>query len=246
MNTKSFGMALLFVILCLFFIKVFDISYPLKINITNTSQELAVVGEGKVDVIPDTAYVDVGITVNNLQTVEEARNKIDEINTQLIGAIKKLGIPSKEIKTTNYSVYPTYTYENNKNRITGYDGNATVTVKTKKTDTVPLIIKEATKAGANQINNTRFVVDDPAAYREEARGKAIANARDQAEKLAKSLGIKLGKVINVVESISGGQSSMDSVVYAKMSSAGGMGGVPTLESGSETVTSTVTLYFEKR
>lgn len=245
MNTKSVGASVIFVVSTLFLIKVFDISYPLRVTVANTSQELAVVGEGKVDVIPNTAYVDVGVTVNNLQTVEEARTKIDKINTQLVAAVKKLGITSKEIKTTNYSVYPTYTYENNTNRITGYDGNATITVKTNKTEVVPLIIEEATKAGANQINNTRFVVDDPALYREEARGKAIKNAKDQAEKLAKSLGIKLGKVVNVVESLSGG-SNTNPLMYDKM--GGGMGGGvgPTLESGSETITSTVTLYFEKR
>lgn len=245
MNTKPIGLSIVSVVVALFLIKLFDISYPLKVTVTNTSQELAVVGEGKVDVVPNTAYVDVGVTVNNSSTVEEARKKIDKINSQLIEAVKKLGITSKEIKTTNYSVYPTYTYENNTNRITGYDGNATITVKTKKTETVPLIIEEATKAGANQINNTRFVVDDPALYREEARGKAIKNAQDQAEKLAKSLGIKLGKVVNVVESLSGG-SNPGPILYDKMSSGMGGGGGPTLESGSETITSTVTLYFEKR
>lgn len=245
MNTKSVGASVFFIVLVLFLIKAFDISYPLKVTVTNTSQELAVVGEGKVDVVPNTAYVDVGVTVGNVQTVEEARTKIDKINSQLIAAVKKLGITSKEIKTTNYSVYPTYTYENNINRITGYDGNATITVKTNKTETVPLIIEEATKAGANQINNTRFIVDDPALYREEARGKAIKNAKDQAEKLAKSLGIKLGKVVNVVESLSGG-SSTTPIMYDKMSSGMGGGAAPSLESGSETITSTVTLYFEKR
>lgn len=246
MNTKSIGMSLFFIALFLLFIKVFDISYPLKVAVSNVSQELAVVGEGKVDAIPDTAYIDLGITVSSANTVEEARGKIDAINNQLIESVKKLGIGSKEIKTTNYSINPAYTYENNINKITGYDGNATVTIKTKKIDTVPLIIEEATKAGVNQINNTRFTVDQPELYRETARANAIKNAKDQAEKMAKSLGIKLGKITNVVESISGGISPMNTVPFAKMSSAGMGGGVPTLEAGSETITSVVTLYFEKR
>lgn len=244
MNTKSIGSIFLLAVVSLLVIKTLDIAYPFKVTITNTQQDLAVVGEGKVEVVPDTAYVDVGITVNNQTTVAEARKKIDTINTLLIAAVKKLGIDAKEIKTSNYSVYPTYTYENNTSRITGYDGNATITVKTKKTESVPQIIEEATKAGANQINNTRFVVDNPAIYREEARSKAIKNAKDQAEKIAQSLGIKLGKVTNVVESLSGGANTQDVMYSAKMS--GGGGGAPTIEAGSETVTSTVTLYFEKR
>ena len=246
MNTKTIWLSFFCIILFLSCIKIFDISYPLKVTVSNTSQELAVVGEGKVDVVPDTAYIDVGITVSNAKTVEEARGRIDTINNQLVESLKKLKISSQEIKTTNYSISPTYTYENNINSISGYDGNATITVKTKKTEIVPLIIEEATKAGANQINNTRFIVDSPEKYRESAREKAISNAKDQAEKIAKSLGIKLGRVTNVVESTSGGVSPMDTGVYAKMSGAGGSGMVPSLESGSETITSIVTLYFEKR
>ncbi len=244
MNTRSVVIYSLIIVVFLFVIKAFDISYPLKVSVSNTSQELAVVGEGKVDAIPDTAYVDVGITVSNVKTVKEAQEKINTINNQLIESVKKLGISPQEIKTTNYSIYPTYTYENNVNRISGYDGNATITVKTKKTETVPLIIEEATNAGANQINNTRFVIDSPEKYRESAREMAIKNAKDQAEKMAKSLGIKLGKVVNVVESISGGISPLDSMSYAKI--GGGGDGPPLLESGSETISSVVTLYFEKR
>jgi uncharacterized protein YggE len=245
MNTKTVGLGIIFLVVFLYVVKTFDISYPLKVTIANAPQDLAVVGEGKVEVIPDTAYVDVGITVNNSPTVEEARGKIDKINTLLIAGVKKLGIDPKEIKTSNYSVYPTYTYEGGTNRITGYDGNATITVKTKKTSSVPSIIEAATQAGANQINNTRFVVDNPATYREEARAKAIQNAKDQAEKIASSLGIKLGKVTNVVESLSGG-STPRPIMYAKTADSGMGGGGASLEAGSETVTSTVTLYFEKR
>jgi len=244
MNTKSFGMGLLFVLLFLLFIKAFDISYPLRVVVSNTSQELAVVGEGKVEVTPDTAYIDVGITVNNVKTIDEARRKIDITNNLLIESLKKLGLSSQDIKTTNYSIYPTYSYENNTNRIAGYDGNATITVKTKKTEIVPTIIEEATKAGANQINNTRFVVDAPEKYRESAREKAIKNAKEQAEKMAKSLGIKLERVTNMVESING-EAGFQNAKALPMTGGGGGGG-PTLESGSETISSIVTLYFEKR
>lgn len=244
MNTKNITLTIASVIVGLFIIKTLNIGYPLHVSVSNTSTELAVVGEGRVDVVPDVAYVDVGVTVNNAATVEEARKKMDKINSDLVSAVKKLGVTSKDIKTTNYSVYPSYTYENNTNRITGYDGNATVTIKTKKIESTAQVIESATKAGANQINNTRFAVDNPAKYREEARESAIKNAKEQAQKLAGSLGIKLGKVINVVESLNDGSSPV-MPMYQKFEGGGGGSG-PLLEAGSETITSTVTLYFEKR
>lgn len=244
MNFKNIGLILVASIAFLFLIKVFDISYPLHVTVANTNQELAVVGEGKVEVVPDVAYIDVGITVNNISSAGAAKGKIDEINNKLVEALKKMNISAKDIKTTNYSIYPTYSYENNISRISGYDGNATITVKTKSVGLVTQVIEAATNSGANQINNTRLVIDDPAKYREAAREKAIKNAKEQAEKLTKSLGIRLGKVVNIMESLNGGSNNPQPMYEAKMS--GGGGGGPMLEPGTEVVTSTVTLFFEKR
>ena len=151
------------------------------------------------------------------------------------------------MKTTNYSVYPNYVYDNNVNRITGYNGNVTVTVKTSDTSLVSKIISEGTQAGANQVQNVRFSVENPAKYREEARNIAIKNAKEQANKLSKELGISLGKVVNIVES-----NPDSNVVYDRMmadtplASGRGGGGGPQVEPGSQTIYSVVTLYFEKK
>lgn len=244
MKLKEFALVGVFVVGLLFVIKFADIGYPLHVSISNRSSELAVVGEGKVDVVPDIAYVDVGVTVNSQPTVEVAQNKLKETNNNIIEALKTIGIEEKNIKTVNYSVYPNYSYENNKSTISGYDGTATVSVKTKDTEQVSAIIETATNAGANQINNTRMVVESPEKYREVAREKAIQNAKDQANKVAKTLNIKLGKVTNMIESTSGGGSLFQGGAYAAREMGGGGG--PTLEAGTETVTSVVTLYFEKK
>lgn len=244
MNTKQMVVFFAGVIVSLALIKTLNIRLPINVTVSNTSNELAVVGEGKVDVVPDTAYVDVGITVSNLKTVKDAQDKVDGVHNALVGSLKKLGIASDEIKTSNYSISPSYSYENNISKIVGYDGNATLTIKTKKVDLVGKIVEEAAAAGANQIGNTRFTVDAPETYRESAREKAIANAKEQATKLAKTLGIRLGHVVNIVESTSGETSPIYSLKMAD-----GMGGgaqAPSFESGTQTVTSTVTLYFEKQ
>jgi len=236
---------LLTIFVVLFAIKIFDIGYPITVTNINRSSELAVVGEGKVDVIPDVAYVDVGITVNNVDTVESAQAEINKTNNAIINAMKELKIDKKDIKTSNYSIYPNYNYENNSNQITGYSGNVTITIKTKDPNVAGKVIEMATKAGANQIQGTRFVVDAPEKYREQARGKAIDNAKAQATSLAKSLGIRLGRVVNIIESTPNVDGSP---VYLKSAAQGmgGGGGTPAIEAGSEIITSVVTLYFEKK
>lgn len=242
-NFKDFLKITIFVLVLFWLIKVFDISYPLTITTQTKTSELSVVGEGKVEVVPDTAYIDVGILVENEPTVKKAQEKIDLINNKIIKTLEKLNISKKDIKTSNYSIYPNYKYENNINTISGYNGNVTVTIKAKNIEVVPQIISKSTEAGANQVQGVRFTIDKPEIYREQARKKAIENAKDQAKKLAKDLNIRLGKITNVVES----NSSQPMPFYAKTMADGlGGGGGPEIEPGSQTITSVVTLYFEKR
>lgn len=218
------------------------ISLPVSVTTSARSTELAVVGEGKAEVVPDTAFVDAGITVNNAATAEAAQAKIDNVNNKIISSMKALGISQNDIKTSNYSISPAYDFKSGGNEITGYSGNATVEIKIKNLKLASSVISEVTKAGANQISGTRFTIDNPQVYREMARDRAIANAKEQAAKLAGSLGIRLGRVVNIVE-------SSPNIVYPMMradAAVGLGGGGPELSPGTQTVASTVTLYFEKK
>ncbi|MDO9028535.1 MAG: SIMPL domain-containing protein [Candidatus Roizmanbacteria bacterium] len=248
MENKNFlgnFIAVVFIALvALYLVKVFNISYPLTVVTTSKSTELAVVGEGKVEVTPDTAYVDAGISVDRASSVEEAQKTINKINNKIINALRDIGIEKADIKTSNYSIYPSYKYENNENKLDGYNGNATIQIKVRDPQLASKVIETATTAGANQIQGSRFVVDKPELYREEAREKAIKNAKEQAEKMAKNLGIKLGKITNIVESIPN-QPVLYKTMMAEGIGAGG-GGSANIEPGSQTITSVVTLYFEKK
>jgi uncharacterized protein len=243
---STYSALVVITVLALFVIKFFNISYPLEVTTSTTSNELSVVGEGKVDVVPDTAYVNVGITVNNKSNAKEAQNSINTINNNIIQALDKLGIPKKNIKTTNYSVYPEYDYNSSERTIVGYNGNATLEVKTDKVSLATQVVDIATENGANEIQGTRFEVNNPEKYREEARNKAIENAKEQAEKLAGTLGIKLGRVVNVVES--GSANSYQPFLEGKLMAADGRGGASSssFEPGNQTITSIVTLFFEKK
>lgn len=232
-------------LLALFVIQTFGIAYPITITTKMAPVDLAVVGEGKVTVVPDTATVQVGIVASNAKTVEEAQQKINVVNNAIIAAMQQLGIAKTDIKTSNYSINPDYSYTNGNNQITGYSGNATITVTVKDTKLLPQVTTEATAAGANQVYDPQYTVDSPEKFREEARNKAIANAKEEAARLAQSLGIKLGKITNIVESQPNApfpMYKMDSLSVAR----GGETIPPTLEGGTQEITSTVTLYFEKK
>ncbi len=232
------------VLIFLWIISFFNISFPVKVMNQTLSSELSVVGEGKVDVVPDSASVQAGIVVSDAVTVQEAETELNEINNKIVAEIIKLGIDKKDIKTTQYSINPNYNFENGRNSINGYMGTATVTVTVKGTEKLAGVITAATTAGANQIYDTQYTIDDPNKYREEARKKAIDNAKLQADKLSKELGIKLGGIVNIVESTP--QAGLPTDLYYKDAQNMGGGTSPVLQPGSQTITSVVTLYFERK
>lgn len=236
----------LITLVTLLIVQLSGLSIPMHITMTTGSNaDFSVVGEGKIEVIPDTGYVDVGVTVNKAVSAEAAQDEVAKVNNQLIAKMKEFGIKAGDIKTTNYSVNPNYDYSNNSSgTIQGYNASAQLSIKVQKANSLGEIAQAATAAGATDIYNTRFNIENPEKYREQARTKAIENAREQATKLASQLGIKLGRVTNVVESTDA--NPIYPMYDLKSAMGGGGGGSADLQPGQQTITSTVTLYFEKK
>lgn len=229
----------------LLLVQVSGLSVPMRITMTTgASTDFSVVGEGKVEVVPDTGYVEVGITANKLATAEEAQSTIAAVNDQIVEKMKSFDIEAADIKTTNYSINPNYDWsEAGGGAINGYNGTATLAIKVREPDMFAAVVESAIAAGATDVYNTRFDVEDPAQYREQARTQAIDNAKEQAQKLASQLGIKLGRITNVVEST---QSGDNPIAFRTEMGFGGGGAVADMQKGSQVITSTVTLYFEKK
>lgn len=244
---QNYAWILVLTVFFLWLVNYFNISYPLTVTSRSASGELAVVGEGKVDITPNNASVDLGIVTNEAKSVDDAQNQINKVNNAIVENLTQLGIDKKDIKTSNYSIMPNYDYsKGGAGTITGYNGNTTVTVKVKDTSKLPDVIAAATRGGANQVMGTNYSVESPEKYREQARNKAIANAKEQAQKLAGELGIRLGKVTNIVESTNDNGPYPLMYKAEAVSMGGGNAPSPDLQPGTQTISSSVTLYFEKR
>lgn len=243
-KTGYIAAGVLLVLIGLWLASIFNLSIPIKLQTSGAPQELAVVGTGQVDVVPDTVRITFGIRVEQKNSVEAVQKEMNEKSKAVSEALIKSGVKKENIKTSNYSINPEYDYSNPQRKLLGYTGTMTIDVKVQPTALAPTVIANATAAGANEVQNTQFIVDAPEKYRAEARQKAIENAREQAEAIAKDLGIRLGKAVNLVESSNGNSVYPVPMYDAKAMGAGGGG--PTLESGTQTITSTVTVYFEKK
>lgn len=206
---------------------------------------LTVVGTGKVTMKPEVARFTAGVQKFS-DSVSEAMKQENQTTKAIINALRGSGIKEEDIQTSYFSVWPQMSdyYEEGirKNKISGYSVSNNVAVKIRDIDRVSDIIAKVIDAGANNISGVSFGADEPKEQESEARDKAVADAREKAQKMAQSSGRKLGKIIsvsegNVIQPVSSG--------YRMMDGAGGGGG-PAIEAGSVEVAQTVTVVFELR
>ena len=158
-------------------------------------------GTGKVSVVPDIAKISVGIEESGT-TLAAVQKSANEKSKSLTEMLKKSGVEEKDIKNTNYSVFPEYDYQGRTPRITGYRVSISYEVKIRDFDKVNEILASVTGAGANVVGSVSFEVNDETRNKKlgEAREEAVKEARENAESLAKSAGVTLGKILNISES----------------------------------------------
>lgn len=234
--------------LVLFFLLLFaytkiagPIPFSLNSVVTSKTDTFSVSGEGKVTMVPDIAVVDVGVSSTN-STVVRAQQELNTKINAVSSAIKKLGIDEKDIKTSYYSIQPTYDYTGSTQRITGYQASSNLTIKVKNIDNVNAVVDASTGQGANQIGGVSFDVDDKTKAENQAREQAVSDAKSKAEAAARAAGFKLGRVINYSE---GGGAGPRPLMYDKMAAMEVAEGAPTqVEPGSADLTVSVTLSYE--
>ena len=206
-----------------------------------TPNTISVSGEGLVTATPDIAKVDIG-TSTDAQTVAEAQVKNSATMNKIIDSIKKIGVDEKDIKTKNYNIYPRYDWQNGKNNVIGYTVTQSLGLKIRDTKKTSDILKVAGESGANQIGSLTFEIDEPEVLKADARTKAIKNAKEKAEALVDSLGVKLGRVISFSESSGNG------IIYESYGLSKSMDSVaapaPEIQTGENEIRSNVTVLYE--
>lgn len=185
---------------------------------------ITVVGQGKTTVTPDIANLQLGVQ-NSAETVEEAMTSNTATMDAILAALAEAGIADKDIQTSSYNIYLDEGYRGPdvaSNPV--YRVSNMVNVKVRDLETVGEVLDAAVTAGANQIWGVSFTVEDRTAAEEEARAKAVADARTRAEALAALAEVEVGKVLSISEIITGVISPLYSGVAMEMSAGMGGGG----------------------
>jgi uncharacterized protein len=165
------------------------------------TRSLTISGNGIVTLAPDIAMIYIGVHTED-PDIAQAVNRNNTQSQTLVDALKNIGVDSKDIQTSNFSVWPSPKTDPANGQTIGYTYSVDNTVYVTVRDLTKLgqLLNTAVSSGANNINSITFDVADKTAALAEARTKAMANASSLANELAQTAGLKLGEIQTITYS----------------------------------------------
>jgi hypothetical protein len=139
--------------------------------------------------------------VTQAPTAAQALTANSQAMEQLLQSLGALGVAARDIQTTNVSVSPQRRQgrDGRPGDIVGYEVVNQVHVKVRDLPNLGRVLDQQVAQGANSIQGIRFGLRDPAPLLDEARKRAMADARQRADLYAAAAGLKVGRVLSVQE-----------------------------------------------
>jgi uncharacterized protein YggE len=198
---------------------------------------ISVTGEATVSVPPDQAQIDAGVT-SDAKTAREASDANNAAMGKVLLALKGAGIDEKDYQTSRLSLQPQYApNRSGPSPVVGYRASNRVTVKLRDVTKVAAIIDVLVGAGANELGGINFVVSQASKLLDDAREKAVADARRKAEIYAKATGVTLGEPLGISEDGGSGPPVFRSKMAAPMAAGAAVA------QGEETLSVTVSVSW---
>jgi uncharacterized protein YggE len=201
------------------------------------SDRVEVTGFGSVDEVPDVLAAALAAEATS-GSVAEAQATADAAFRAMAAAARAGGTSDRDIRSTGLTVHPSH---DNHGRQTGYAARMPLTLLLRDLGSAGEVLSAVVEAGGDhaRVQGAALGMDDPSVARTQAREKAFADARSQAEQLAALAGRTLGAVLRVTEGQSGGPGFVEQSGRAMAASLKAV----SFEPGTSTVTAAVTVRF---
>ncbi len=216
-----------------------------EIKVGGQQEGIWVTGTGEVKAVPDVAVVSLGVQAT-APTVAEAQEQARRAMDSVIATLKAKGVADKDIQTTGFNIWQRTRWDSNRQdeEIIGYQVSNNVQVKIRQIADTGVILDEVVEAGGDliRVQGIYFQVDDTSAYLDEARAKAVADAKSRADQLAELSGVTLGRATYVSEN------SSTPIIWRGMDMAREEAGMPApttpIQPGETTITATVQIIYQ--
>lgn len=160
---------------------------------------LDIAATGEVARVPDIALISAGVMTRAATAGEAIRSNAERIES-VRAALRRAGVAERDLQTSTLSLNPDYRYDQNQPpQLTGYNASNQLTIRFRDIRRAGAILDALVAAGANTISGPSFTLDKPEEALDEARTKALGIGRARAELYARSLGMRVVRLVSVSE-----------------------------------------------
>jgi uncharacterized protein YggE len=163
---------------------------------------ITVLGDGMARAEPDTFTVRFCIQTT-AKSPAEALFQAREATELLVQLLRDRDVPERDLQTSDLVVFPIQAPPKNGSpepwAITGYQGNATVTLQVDDPRKLNALLTAALPAGVTSVHGISYGLRDESDLRRQALQAALSDARPKAEAMAAAAGLTVTGVRTVVE-----------------------------------------------
>jgi uncharacterized protein YggE len=162
---------------------------------------ISVEGEGTASGPPDMATIYTGV-VTQAATANEALAANNGAMNKIMDVLKKQRIADKDVQTSSFNIQPEYERDprgRTTPEVVGYRVTNQVQVHVRNLPELGKTLDALVQAGSNSVSGISFGMNDATGLLNEARGKAVTDARSRAKLYAQAAGVSVGKVLSISE-----------------------------------------------
>ena len=163
-------------------------------------RRMSVSGQGIVLVAPDMATLTLGVSTFDKQASRAMNANSQEMN-KVMDAVISAGIAKKDIQTQQLSLFPRWDNRSGTQErvISGYEAVNTISIRVLEISSLGSVIDTVAKVGANRIQGIQFGIQNQRPHLDEARKRAVIDARAKAKVYAEAAGVTLAEIMHISE-----------------------------------------------
>lgn len=164
-------------------------------------RNISVQGLGVVAARPDIAVLRAGVT-SQAPSAKAALLEHHRVMANLLAVLETFGLAARDVQSLQADLRAVYPNRGQKDAIPApiaFRATGNVRIRLREVDRLGELLDRMTAAGVNSLSGLHFAIAEPAPLQDEARKRAVQDARHRALLYAAEAGVQLGPVLRISE-----------------------------------------------
>lgn len=174
------------------------LAVAVTVRAADEPRTISVSGSGVVDAQPDIARLRLAVQRRNID-MRAARDATVKVSRDFIALCSRLGIKESKVRTAGLTIQPEYRWDQQQKLqvFTGYFVQRQLEVELADLDKLGELIEGAIDAGVNEVSPPELDSSQRRELSRQALAAAATDARSNAQRIADTLGVKLGALRSI-------------------------------------------------